>query len=167
MNYAQMRSMDISNGTGIGVSLFTQGCDLKPHCKGCFNSEAWDFNGGKKWTIDTKNKLLELLDKPYISRCSILGGEPLAKQNVEEVYKLCKEIKDKFPEKKIWLYSGYQYESLKREQFKILFFVDILVDGRYEESLKDPILKFRGSSNQRVISIPETLKQNKVILYCD
>lgn len=165
MNFAQIRSMDISNGIGVGISLFVQGCPI--HCNGCFNSEAWDFNGGKRWTIDTKNKLLELLDKPYISRCSILGGEPLAKQNVKEVYKLCKEIKDKFPEKKIWLYSGYQYESLSREQFKVLLFVDVLVDGRYDETLKNPSLKFRGSSNQRVINIPETLKQNKVILYCD
>lgn len=83
------------------------------------------------------------------------------------ICKLCKEIKDKFPEKKIWLYSGYQYESLSSEQFKVLLFVDVLVDGRYDETLKNPSLKFRGSSNQRVINIPETLKQNKVILYCD
>ena len=89
------------------------------------------------------------------------------KQNMQDICKLCKEIKDKFPEKKIWLYSGYQYESLSREQFKVLLFVDVLVDGRYDETLKNPSLKFRGSSNQRVINIPETLKQNKVILYCD
>lgn len=165
MNYAQIRSMDISNGEGIGVSIFVQGCPI--HCNGCFNSETWDFNGGKKWTEEKKNKLLELLDRPYISRCSILGGEPLAKQNAQDVFKLCKEIKDKFPEKKIWLYSGYQYESLSREQFKVSLLADVLVDGRYDETLKNPSLKFRGSSNQRVINIPETLKQNKVILYCN
>lgn len=121
----------------------------------------------KEWTEEKKNKLLELLNKPYISRFSVLGGEPLAKQNMQDICKLCKEIKDKFPEKKIWLYSGYQYESLSREQFKVLLFVDVLVDGRYDETLKNPSLKFRGSSNQRVINLPETLKQNKVILYCD
>ena len=123
MNYAQIRSMDISNGEGVGVSIFVQGCPI--HCKGCFNSEAWDFNGGKEWTEEKKNMLLELLNKPYISRFSVLGGEPLAKQNMQDICKLCKEIKDKFPEKKIWLYSGYQYESLSREQFKVLFFVDV------------------------------------------
>lgn len=165
MNFAQIRSMDISNGEGIGVSIFVQGCPIR--CKGCFNSETWDFNGGKKWTISMKNKLLKLLDKPYISRFSVLGGEPLAKQNMQDIYKLCKEIKDKFPEKKIWLYSGYQYESLSREQFKVLLFADVFVDGRYDETLKNPSLKFRGSSNQRVINIPETSKQNKIVLYCD
>lgn len=165
MNYAQIRSMDISNGEGVGVSIFVQGCPI--HCKGCFNSEEWDFNGGKEWTEEKKNKLLELLNKPYISRFSVLGGEPLAKQNMQDICKLCKEIKDKFPEKKIWLYSGYQYESLSSEQFKVLLFVDVLVDGRYDETLKNPSLKFRGSSNQRVINLSETLKQNKIILYCD
>lgn len=110
--------------------------------------------------------------KMYVSYEQPFEGKAFTSSQMREVYrdmadKLCKEIKDKFPEKKIWLYSGYQYESLSREQFKVLLFVDVLVDGRYDETLKNPSLKFRGSSNQRVINIPETLKQNKVILYCD
>lgn len=106
MRYAQIRSMDISNGEGVGVSLFVQGCDR--HCFNCFNSETWDFNGGKEWTEETKNKFMELIDRSYIRRISVLGGEPLAKQNLDEVLSLIKEIRTSYPEKSIWLYTGYR-----------------------------------------------------------
>lgn len=105
MRFASMRNLDISNGEGVGVSLFVQGCDR--HCFNCFNSETWDFNGGKEWTEETKNKFMELIDRSYIRRISVLGGEPLAKQNLDEVLSLIKEIRISYPEKSIWLYTGY------------------------------------------------------------
>ena len=105
MRFASMRNLDISNGEGVGVSLFVQGCDR--HCFNCFNSETWDFNGGKEWTEETKNKFIKLIDRPYINRISILGGEPLAERNLDEVLSLLKEIRISFPEKTIWLYTGY------------------------------------------------------------
>lgn len=106
MRYAQIRSMDISNGEGVGVSLFVQGCPF--HCKNCFNSDTWDFNGGKEWTEETKNKFMELINRPYIKRVSFLGGECLADQNLDEVLKLVKQIRISYPEKSIWLYTGYR-----------------------------------------------------------
>lgn len=165
MRYAQIRSMDISDGEGVGVSLFVQGCPF--HCKNCFNSETWDFNGGKEWTEETKNKFMELIDRPYIKRVSILGGEPLANKNYLTIRCLLKEIKDKFPNKQIWLYSGYNFEHLSREQFRTIIYVDVLVDGEYIDEQKDITLKWRGSNNQRVINVQESLKQGKVVLYCD
>lgn len=110
MRYAQIRSMDISNGEGVGVSLFVQGCPF--HCKNCFNSETWDFNGGKEWTEKTKNKFMELIDRPYIKRVSFLGGECLAEQNLDEVLKLIQEIRISFPEKTIWLYTGFEWDQI-------------------------------------------------------
>lgn len=165
MRYSQIRSMDISNGENIGVSLFTQGCPI--HCKNCFNSELWNFDCGNEWTEEIKHKFFELIDKPYIKRVSVLGGEPLAKQNYYDVRNLIKEIKNIFPEKTIWLYTGYTFENLSREQQRTIIYADILVDGEYIDELKDQTLKWRGSSNQRVIDIQETLKQNKIVLYCD
>lgn len=176
MNYAQIRSMDISNGEGIGISLFVQGCDITPHCKGCFNYEAWDFNGGKKWTKEIENKFLDLLNKPYITRCSILGGEPLADKNIITIESLLNKIHKEFPEKKIWVYTGRTLDKILNPSVKcyesklrkvLLQYTDVLVDGEYIEEQKDITLKWRGSKNQRVINIPETLKQNKIVLYCD
>lgn len=210
MRYASIRNLDISNGEGVGVSLFVQGCDR--HCFNCFNSETWDFNGGKEWTEETKNKLMELIDRPYIGRISILGGEPLAEQNLDEVLSLIKEIREKypisqnpnsenigksrvledenskeirilFPEKTIWLYTGYNFDLLKLEyneyklyaanptispvRWEIISNVDVLVDGEYIDEQKDLSLKFRGSKNQRVIDVKQSLAQNKIVLYCD
>lgn len=186
MRYAQIRSMDISNGEGVGVSLFVQGCPF--HCKNCFNSETWDFNGGKEWTEKTKNKFMELIDRPYIKRVSFLGGECLADQNLDEVLKLVKQIRISFPEKTIWLYTGFCWndimcsfaglqadcvvldkkdiEALEKRR-KIISNVDVLVDGEYIDEQKDLSLKFKGSKNQRVIDVKQSLAQNKVVLYCD
>ena len=165
MRYALIRKMDISNGPGVGVSLFVQGCHL--HCKGCFNSIAWDFNGGKEWNDDVKQKFLELASRPYIKRISILGGEPLSYENVFDIYELIVEIKNKLPDKVIWLYTGYLFEYVINNQFsrKVLELCDVVVDDRYVEELKDISLPWCGSSNQRVIDVQETLKQNKIVLY--
>lgn len=194
MRYASIRSLDISNGEGVGVSLFVQGCPF--HCKNCFNSETWDFNDGKEWTEETKNKFMELIDRPYIKRVSFLGGECLADQNLDVVLDLIKEIRIAFPEKTIWLYTGYKLELLSEEIYndtkqictishfypisnknefaenqvkrsKIIELCDVLVDGEYIDEQKDLSLKFRGSKNQNCIDVKESLKQGKVVLYCD
>lgn len=180
MRVAQIRSMDISNGEGVGVSLFVQGCDR--HCFNCFNSETWDFNGGKEWTEKAKNKFMKLIDRPYIKRVSFLGGECLADQNLDGVLDLIKEIRISFPEKTIWLYTGYELsEIIKQEQYekvsgipsvwskrwKIISNIDVLVDGEYIDEQKDLTLKWRGSKNQHVIDVKQSLAQNKMVLYCD
>lgn len=179
MRYAQIRSMDISNGEGVGVSLFVQGCDR--HCFNCFNSETWNFNGGKEWTEKTKNKFMKLIDRPYIKRVSFLGGECLADQNLDEVLKLVKQIHISFPEKTIWLYTGYSYSEIFQGQssclsqeglnnFKrreIIKLCDVVVDGEYIDEQRDITLKWRGSKNQRCIDVKESLVQNKTVLYCD
>ena len=194
MRYASIRSLDISNGEGVGVSLFVQGCPF--HCKNCFNSETWNFNGGKEWTEKTKNKFMELIDRPYIKRVSFLGGECLADQNLDGVLDLIKEIRISFPEKTIWLYTGYKLELLSEEIYnstkqictishfypipnktefaenqakrrEIIELCNIVVDGEYIDEQKDLTLKWRGSKNQRVIDVKQSLAQNKVVLYCD
>ena len=179
--------MDISNGEGVGVSLFVQGCPF--HCKNCFNEETWDYNKGKEWTEDIKNTFLNLIDKPYITRISFLGGEPLYIQNLDGILDLCKTIKTKYPDKVIWLYSGYTFEKIfytfkeiysntlsgnnsigiiSKDMFQrqeILRYVDVMVDGQFVDSLKDLNLQFRGSSNQRIIDIRQSLKQGRVVLW--
>ena len=194
MRFASMRNLDISNGEGVGVSLFVQGCDR--HCFNCFNPDTWDFNGGKEWTEETKNKFIKLIDRPYINRISVLGGEPLAEQNLDEVLSLIKEIRISFPEKTIWLYTGYKLELLSEEIYnstkqictishfypipnktefaenqakrrEIIELCNIVVDGEYIDEQKDLTLKWRGSKNQRVIDVKQSLAQNKVVLYCD
>lgn len=185
MRYSSMRNLDISNGEGVGVSLFVQGCPF--HCKNCFNSETWDFNGGKEWTEKTKNKFMELIDRPYIKRVSFLGGECLADQNLDGVLDLIKQIRISFPEKTIWLYTGFEWNSLMSkicqptfpdEKFehdrnihmkrqKIISNVDVLVDGEYIDEQKDLTLAYRGSKNQHVIDVKQSLAQNKIVLYCD
>lgn len=185
MRFASMRNLDISNGEGVGVSLFVQGCPF--HCKNCFNSDTWDFNGGKEWTEEIKDKFMKLIDRPYIKRVSFLGGECLADQNLDEVLKLVKQIRNSYPDKTIWLYTGFEWNSLMskicqptfpdkdferiieihKKRKEIISNVDVLVDGEYIDEQKDLSLKFRGSKNQRVIDVKQSLAQNKVILYCD
>lgn len=195
-----MRNLDISNGEGVGVSLFVQGCPF--HCFGCFNSDTWDFNGGKEWTEKTKDKFMKLINRPYIKRISFLGGECLAEQNLDEILSLIKQIRNSFPEKTIWLYTGYHVfinypESHKqhkvilstrpnastniiyddelffkkkeedRKRSEIISNVDVLVDGEYIDEQKDLSLKWRGSKNQRVIDVKQSLAQNKMVMYCD
>lgn len=178
MNYAQIRSMDISNGEGIGVSLFVQGCDF--HCKNCFNSETWAFSKGQEWNDKTKNQFLKLIETPFIQRVSILGGEPLHPKNVQNVLKIVDEIRVSYPTKNIWLYTGYTWEQIMHpvitdinsEQLKMLQMrkelvskCNVLIDGRYVDELRDISLHWRGSSNQRVINVQETLKQKQIVLW--
>ena len=163
MRYSQIIPFDVCNGKGIGLSLFVQGC--KFHCKGCFNSETWNFDGGKEWNEEIKNKFFELINRPYIKRVSILGGEPLADENISEIYNLISEIKERFPDKDIWLYSGYTLEEIQewKAGMCVLEYVDVLVDGPYIEEQRDISLHWRGSKNQRIIDVKETLKQGRVI----
>ena len=224
IHYASIRNLDISNGEGIGVALFVQGCHF--HCYNCFNTETWDFNGGKEWTQEVKEKFLELIDRPYIKRVSILGGEPLADENLDDVLDLVTEINKRYnfqkvdsanpckmgvsevknsdeirllsSHKNIWLYTGYKliidYSESKRQRktvFTLLPYantnvvndineyrrlcenddkrrmiaesVDFIVDGRYIDEQRDVSLKYRGSKNQRIIKVSESLKQQKVV----
>ena len=158
MRYNLIRKMDISNGPGVRVSIFMQGCSF--HCKNCFNQETWDFEGGQDFTEDTINKVLELSDKKEVKGLSILGGEPMHPTNIEGTTKLAKTFKEKYPEKNIWAWSGFKYEDIKNND--VFNYIDVLVDGQYKDELHDPTLKWKGSSNQRVIDIKESKKQNKV-----
>ena len=187
MRYSSMRNLDISNGEGVGVSLFVQGCPF--HCFGCFNSDTWDFNGGKEWTEKTKDKFIKLIDRSYIKRISFLGGECLAEQNLDEILSLIKLIRNSFPEKTIWLYTGFQwnyimnYQPVETDDFdyieesyndrlmekrkQIISLCNVVVDGEYIDEQKDLTLAYRGSKNQHVIDVKQSLAQNKMVLYCD
>ena len=157
MRIADIQEFDVNNGEGVGCSLFVQGCHF--HCKNCFNQSTWDFNGGKEWTQSTKEKFLELVNKSYITRVSILGGEPLADENVQDVYDLIKQIPSS---KKIWLYTGYVWDDMDFVRRLVANSVDVLVDGRFVDELKDLNLPFRGSSNQRLIDIKKTLNNFEI-----
>ena len=163
MKYAQIREMDITNGNGIGVALFTQGCPY--HCKNCFNPETWDFDKGTDWTKETENRIMKLLKPEYITRLTILGGEPLIERNIEPLTALLKRVKDIYPDKQVWLYTGGDFEVLEGLYEEIFQYIDILIDGRYIDDLKDYKLKFRGSSNQRIIDVQKSLKEGGTILY--
>lgn len=142
-----------------------QGCPFR--CYNCFNPETWDFNSGKKWTEDIEKQFIKLADRPYIKRVSILGGEPLADQNVQDVLNLVNKIRLLLPDKTIWLYTGYRFEEClgHKTRKEIILKCDVLVDGRYIDNLRDISLKWRGSSNQRVIDIKSTFEHNCVKLY--
>lgn len=161
MRYSQIRKMDISNGPGIRVSLFTSGCPF--HCKGCFNSETWPMDSGKEFTEKEYNLLMKLASKPHVVGLSILGGEPLIEQNLEELKALCKDLKTQFPNKTIWLWTGFTFEELNGKQKEALQDIDIIVDGRWIQDLRDFNLKYRGSSNQRVLDVQKSLAKNKPV----
>ena len=163
MNYNKIRKMDISNGPGVRVSIFFQGCEF--HCKDCFNSETWDFNCGKEFTDETINRVLELCGNDYIVGLSILGGEPMHPKNIDGTTNLAKAFKEKYPNKTIWVWSGFLFEGLKDRA--VLNYIDVLVDGQFKTELFSPKLKWKGSSNQRVIDVKESLKKDTVILYND
>ncbi len=161
MRYNKIRKMDISDGPGVRVSVFFQGCEF--NCKNCFNTETHDFSGGKEFTDETINKILEISDKDYIEGLSILGGEPMHPKNIEGTTKLAKAFKEKFPNKTVWAWSGFKYDTYLKDK-EIVNYLDVLVDGQYVDSLHDPTLKWRGSSNQRVINIPESIKNNEIVI---
>ena len=147
MRYAYINTCDICNGKYFGVSLFVQGCHF--HCKNCFNQSTWDFNGGKEFTIETMRHLIKLMERPYIKRFTLLGGEPLAPENIKTSKEILRVIKETYPSKQVWLFTGYVYEDIPDKS--ILDYVDVVVDGPYKHELRDLSLAFRGSSNQRVI----------------
>ena len=173
MNYHKIEKTSIVNGTGIRTVLWVSGCSL--HCKGCHNPETWNVDSGKPFDEEAKNELFKALDKPYIQGITFSGGHPLESKNVETIYLLIKEIREKFPTKDIWLYTGYTLEQIFPEVItddfnlnrfykqEIVKMCDVIVDGKYIEELKDITLQWKGSSNQRVIDVQETLKQGKVI----
>nr|DAU21117.1 MAG TPA: 4Fe-4S single cluster domain protein [Caudoviricetes sp.] len=178
MNYIKISKYDTANGIGIGVVLWVSGCNC--HCHGCHNPSTWDFNAGQPFTKDTMQEILSELAKPYISHFTLSGGHPLEYQNLETVYKIVKTVKEKFPSKTIWLYTGYTWEEIldKDKEYEdyevnrvstldVIKYCDVLVDGRYEDDKRDISLAWQGSSNQRVISVQESLNQGKVVLYCE
>lgn len=161
MNYAAVKKTDIANGPGVRVSLFVSGC--RRHCKGCFNSETWDFNYGNLFGKSTMNEILEALDKEYIEGFSILGGEPFENENKETVYNVIRTVKEKFPQKTIWCYSGFCFEELAESSRNILELIDVLVDGPFVEEKKNLRLKFRGSENQRIIDVKKSLEKGETV----
>lgn len=169
MNYADIKTIDVQDGTGVRVSIYVSGCHF--HCKGCHNQEAWDFNYGKQYTEETEEYILKLLDRDYIAGLSILGGEPLEPTNQQVLAGLVEKVKQRYPNKSIWCYTGYDFETnILGEMYKkfdytpkFLNNVDVIVDGQFEEENKIVDLKFRGSTNQRKVDVQESLKQNKMI----
>ena len=164
MRYNKIRKMDISNGPGVRVSIFVQGCTF--NCKNCFNPETHDFNGGEEFTDDIIEKVLSLCEKDYVEGLSILGGEPMHPKNLEGVTKLAKKFKQKFPNKNLWAWTGFLFDNYLKDK-EICKYLDVLVDGQYMEELHDPTLKWKGSSNQRVIDVQNSLIEGKVILFED
>ena len=162
MRYNKIRKMDIANGPGVRVSIFMQGCEF--HCKNCFNQETWGFDGGEEFTDETIEKVLNACDKEYVEGLSILGGEPMHPKNIEGTTKLAKAFKEKFPNKTLWVWSGFTFEKYLKDK-PVLDYVDVLVDGQYVDELHNPTLKWKGSSNQRVIDVKKSLKKDKVILF--
>lgn len=161
MRYSKIRKMDIADGPGVRVSIFMQGCSF--NCKNCFNPETHDFAGGKEFTEETINRVLELCDKDYVKGLSILGGEPMHPKNIQGTTELAKCFKEKFPEKNLWVWSGFTFDKDLKDK-EALKYIDVLVDGQYVDELHNPKLEWRGSSNQRVIDVQKSLKANKVVL---
>lgn len=173
MYYGEIKKLDIANGDGVRVSLFVSGCRI--HCPGCFNAMTWDFCYGKEFTQDTEKEIIEALEKDFISGLTVLGGEPFEPENQKVLAPFLKKVKELFPKKNIWCYSGYIYETeLLAENGKahtevteeMLSYIDVLVDGPFVEELKDISLVFRGSSNQRILKLAELRKERYACRKC-
>lgn len=173
MNYASIKDCDIANGPGIRISLFVSGCTH--HCKGCFNREAWDFDYGTPFTQQTIDEILKMLSPGYIKGLTLLGGEPFEPQNQGPIVDLLRQIKAKYPQKSIWAFSGYLFDrdimsghlgdpEITKEY---LSYLDVLVDGPFIEAKKDLMLRFRGSSNQRLIDVQKSLAAGAVVEWED
>jgi anaerobic ribonucleoside-triphosphate reductase activating protein len=171
MNYGEIKKYDIANGEGVRVSLFVSGCTH--HCKGCFNEEAWDFAYGKPFIEHTETEIIEALSRSYINGFSLLGGEPFEKQNQRVLLPFLRKVKEIYPEKNIWCYTGYTLDQdlLKDSRARgectdeMLQYIDVLVDGEFIEELKDISLPYCGSSNQRIIDVKSSLKNGNIINY--
>ena len=169
MYYADIKKIDVANGPGVRVSLFVSGCTH--HCKGCFNQEAWDFHYGQPYTQETEDEIIQALSPSYIAGLTLLGGEPFEPQNQAALLPLLRRVRRELPEKSIWAFSGYTLDTdiltgklgdwdITRE---ILSYLDVLVDGEFVQEKKDISLRFRGSSNQRLIDLPKTLAADSVV----
>lgn len=174
MNYGEIKKNDISNGIGVRTSLFVSGC--RHHCKDCFNVQTWDFSFGKAFTEKTMMEILEACEPDWINGLSLLGGEPFEPENQRVLLPFLVMFKEKFPNKDIWCYSGFTFEEITGKvksraktdvSAEMLSLIDVLVDGRFEESKKDISLKFRGSSNQRIIDVKKTLSEKRIVLYME
>ena len=171
MHYGEIKKCDIANGEGVRVSLFVSGCTH--HCPGCFNQDTWDFSYGQEYTEETEQEILDALSPGYINGLSLLGGEPFEPQNQEVLVKLLRKVRERHPEKNVWCYSGYLFDrellSESRARYgytdEMLSMIDILVDGRFVEKLKDIRLVFRGSSNQRLIDVKKSLETGDIVLW--
>ena len=160
MNYHKIEKFSTNNGTGIRVVLWCSGCSL--HCKNCQNPETWDKDSGQLWTEESEQELFEALDKDYITGITYSGGHPLEPYNIDVVTDIAKKIKERFPNKTQWLYTGWNWEQIK--DFEIIKYIDVVVDGPYIDEQRDISLKWRGSSNQRVIDVAKSLELNQIVL---
>lgn len=170
MNYGEIKKVDIANGPGVRVSLFVSGCTH--HCVGCFNAVTWDFHYGEVFDEDAKQSILDALKPSHIAGLTLLGGEPMEPSNQEGLLPLIKEIKELYPQKNIWCYTGYLFDQDLLHQSRarcevtdeLLKYIDVVVDGQFKQELKDITLRFKGSSNQRIIDVQESLKQGNIVL---
>ena len=170
MNYGNIKPLDVANGEGIRVSLFVSGC--RNHCENCFQPETWDFCYGHPYTVETEERILSLLEPFYVDGLTLLGGEPFEPENQRELVKLLRRMRAERPGKTVWCYSGYTLEQMQSGNHphceatdEMLGLIDVLVDGRFVEKLKDISLKFRGSSNQRIIDVKRTMNTGKIEPY--
>ncbi len=171
MNYAEIKNCDIANGPGVRVTLFVSGCSH--HCEGCFNEETWDFQYGEPFTQEVADSILEMLAPDYIAGLTLLGGEPLEPGNRTALLPLLRAVKENYPGKDIWCYTGYLFERDVLEKFcaqwegmkEFLSYLDVIVDGEFILEQKDISLQFKGSRNQRIIRVQESLRQGKIVLW--
>ena len=172
MNYGNIKRLDIANGDGVRVSLFVSGC--RNRCKGCFQPETWNFDYGKPFTPETEEAVLQALEPSYVEGLTLLGGEPFEPENQRVLVELLKKVRSRCPQKSVWSYSGYTIDQIRGEGHphcevsdEMLSMIDVLVDGKFVEELKDISLKFRGSSNQRILDVKKTLAQGEIVLYAE
>ena len=164
MKYNKIRKMDIANGPGVRVSIFFQGCAF--HCKNCFNPETWDFNAGEEFNDEVIEKIIKLCEPDYITGLSMLGGEPMHPKNIEGTTKLAKRFKEVYPNKSLWSWSGFLFDRDLKDK-EVMKYIDVLVDGQFVDELRNPNLKWRGSSNQRVIDVKKSTQKGEIVLFCD
>jgi anaerobic ribonucleoside-triphosphate reductase activating protein len=171
MYYGEIKDCDIADGVGVRVTLFVSGCTN--HCEGCFQPQTWDFKYGKPFTNETEEKLISMLSPRYINGLTLLGGEPFEPENQRVLVPFLHRVREKYPQKTIWAFSGFTYDELKTDGShprcevtdEMLSLLDVLVDGRFILAQRDLTLQFRGSRNQRLIDMPATIKEGKVVLW--
>lgn len=161
MNYGTIKNLDVANGPGVRISLFVSGC--RNHCDGCFQPETWPFDYGKEFTSETFQELMTLCCNPHVAGLSILGGDPFETENLDTVMAICYRFKLLFPKKNIWVWTGYLWEDIK--DFYIMKYIDVLVDGPFVKDLKNLMLPYCGSENQRVIDVKKSLESDSVVFY--